>query len=176
MPRSTTDLKAQLNDGLEKAKQFHAEAIEARSIIETQDRTELERAWQCGKQLNYLKSLQPHGNWVSWIENQWPELGSSTRELYMKIDRDNPNARRVGDLKHDSIRKYRLAAVPKKKHPKEAGDTSFSKPEHHSTVVNELARLTQRIDAGQVKGLDLEELRSDFRPSYEWLQRLYGDA
>lgn len=171
MPTSTTDLTKLLTE----AKTLHAGAEQARASIEVADRTELEKAWQCGKRLNALKAQQTHGNWTTWIENHWPELPSSTRELYMKIDRENPNAQRVGDLKHDSIRKYALAKVQKKQHPKQPGDAGFSKPEHHSTVVNELARLFQRIDAGQVE-VDEDELRRDFQPSYERLQRLYGDA
>jgi hypothetical protein len=175
MPRRTTDIVAELREHLSKAKRLYAEAIEASATRESADKTELERAWLCGRELNYLKSQQQHGNWITFIENQWPELPGSTRELYMKIDRDNPNAQRVGDLKFDSIRKYAIAKVPKKKHPKDKGDQSFSKPEHHSTVVNELSRLFQRIDAGQ-QSVDEEELRKDFRPAYERLQRLYGDA
>jgi hypothetical protein len=175
MPKSTANLKTELLKELQAAKQLHAEAIEARTLIEKADRTELERAWQCGKKLNYLKDQLPHGQWEPWIKAHWPGLKKRTRTIYMKIDRDNPNVQRVAQLKFDSIRKYAIAKVPKKKHPKEKGDASFSKPEHHSTVVNELARLTQRIDAGQCD-VDQEELRRDFRPAYEWLQRLYGDA
>jgi hypothetical protein len=175
MPRRTTDLKAELLKELAEAKRLHEEAVEARKLIELSDRTELERAWQCGKRLNHLKDQLPHGQWEPWIKSHWPKLQRRTRQLYMKIDSDNPNAQRVAHLKFDSIRKYAIAKVPKKERPAEPGDQSFSKPEHHSTVVNEIARLFQRIDAGQQKVTE-DELRRDFRPAYERLQRLYGDA
>lgn len=176
MPRRTTDIVGELKKHLANAKRFYAEAIAASVTREAADKTELERAWLCGRELNYLKSQQQHGNWITFIESHWPELPSSTRELYMKIDRDNPNAQRVGDLKFDSIRKYAIAKVPKKQRPAEPGDQSFSKPEHHSTVVNELARLIQRIDAGQ-QNVDLDELAADLRPHYDWMtKRLYGGA
>lgn len=175
MPRSTIELKAQLVKELADAKRLHQEAIDARKLIEQADKTELERAWQCGKKLNHLKAQMPHGQWEPWIKSAWPQLKKRTRTLYMKIDHDNPNVQRVAQLKFDSIRKYAIANVPKKKHPKDKADQSFSKPEHHSTVVNEFARLFQRIDAGQ-QSVDEDELRKDFRPTYERLQKLYGDA
>jgi hypothetical protein len=175
MPKRTTDIRAELKERLAKAKRLHAEAIEASATREAADKTELERAWLCGKELNYLKGQLPYGKWEPWIKSAWPKLKSATRRLYMKIDNDNPNCQRVGDLKFDSIRKYAIAKVPKKARPAEPGDQSFSKPEHHSTVVNEFARLFQRIDADQQQ-VDEEELRRDFRPAYERLQRLYGDA
>lgn len=175
MQKCTTELKATLIAELKEAKQLHAEAEAARSLIAKADRTELERAWQCGKKLNHLKSQLPHGQWEPWIKSHWPKLKKTTRTIYMQIDRDNPNVQRAEHLKCDSIRKYLIAKVPKKKHPKESGDKSISKPEHHSTVVNELARLFQRIDAGQ-QSVDEDELRRDFRPAYERLQKLYGDA
>jgi hypothetical protein len=175
MQKRTTDLKIELLKELAEAKRLHDEAVEARKLIEQADRTELERAWQCGKRLNHLKEQLPHGQWEPWIKSHWPKLKKTTRTIYMKIDRDNPNVQRVEHLKFDSIRKYAIAKVPKKDHPKEAGDQSFSKPEHHSTVVNECARFWQRYDAGQVKA-DEAELRLDWRPHYERLQRLYGDA
>ncbi|MEN3369970.1 MAG: hypothetical protein V7609_2113 [Verrucomicrobiota bacterium] len=175
MQRRTTELRAELLKELAEAKRLHDEAIAARKLIEKADRTELERAWLCGKKLNHLKEQLPHGQWEPWIKSHWPTLKKRTRTLYMKIDRDNPNVQRVAHLKFDSIRKYAIDKVPKKKHSKEAGDQSFSKPEHHSTVVNEFARLFQRIDAGQQK-VDEDELRKDFRSTYERLQRLYAAA
>jgi hypothetical protein len=175
MPRRTTDIVAELKQHLAKARRFHAEVIEASATREAADKTELERAWQCGKELNVIKESLGHGNWLMWLNANWPELPDRTAQVYMKIDRDNPNAQRVADLKFDSIRKYAIAKVPKKQKVDEPGDQSFSKPENHSTVVNELARLFQRIDAGQ-QVVDEEELRRDFRPAYERLQRLYGDA
>jgi hypothetical protein len=173
MPKST-ELEI-IRKQLTEAKLLHAEAEQARATIEVADRTELEKAWQCGKRLNFLKDQLPHGEWETWISSNWPELAGSTRRLYMKIDNDNPNCQRVGDLKHDSIRKYAIANVPKKTHPPQAGDESFSKSTHHSAVVNDLARMIQRIEAGQ-DDADEDELRRDFRPAYDWLRKLFGDA
>jgi hypothetical protein len=175
MPKRTTDIVVELQQHLAKAKRLHAEAIAASATREAADKTELERAWLCGKELNVIKEGLGHGNWLTWLGAHWSELPDRTAQVYMKIDRDNPNAQRVADLKFDSIRKYAIAKVPKKQRPAEPGDQSFSKPEHHSTVVNECSRFWQRYDAGQVKA-DEAELRSDWRPHYERLQRLYGDA
>ncbi|TMJ17847.1 MAG: DUF3102 domain-containing protein [Alphaproteobacteria bacterium] len=174
MQRRTTDLKI-IKHQLEEAKSLHAQAQEAEASAESNTLVALEKAWQCGKRLNLIKESIGHGNWLTWLGSNWPQLTDRTAQVYMKIDRDNPNALHVADLKLDSIRKHRIAKVPKKPRPDEPGDQSFAKPEHHSAVINELARLFQRIDAGQ-QTVDEEELRRDFRPAYERLQRLYGDA
>jgi hypothetical protein len=174
MPRSTTDIRI-VNKQLKEAKELHAQSQAAEATAECNAQVALENAWQCGKRLNLIKESVGHGNWLTWLDANWPELGQRTAQYYMKIDTDNPNANRGSDLKFDSIRKHRMAKVPKKPRVEEDGDQSFSKPEHHSTVVNELARLFQRIDAGQQK-VDEDELRRDFKPTYERLQRLYGDA
>ena len=179
MPTRTTvrtrTISIVIKDQLAEAKTLHAESQQAEATVESNAMLALEKAWQCGKRLNSIKENVGHGNWLTWLDANWPELGQRTAQYYMKIDTDNPNANRGSDLKFDSIRKHRISKVPKKDHPKDNADQSFSKPEHHSTVVNELARLFQRIDAGQ-QSVDEDELRKDFRPAYERLQRLYGDA
>jgi hypothetical protein len=174
MQRSTTDLDV-IKQQLKEAKRFHAESLQAEATVESNTLVALEKAWQCGKRLNVIKEAIGHGNWLTWLGANWPELGDRTAQCYMKIDLDNPNALHVADLKLDSIRKHRIAKVPKKERTDEPGDQSFSKPEHHSTVVNECARYWQRYDAGQVTA-DEEELKTDWRPTYERLQQLYGDA
>ena len=174
MPRSAADLTI-IKQQLSEAKKLHAEAQEAEAAVEHGQATALDKALQCGKRLLLLKENVGHGNWLTFLEANWPELPSRTAQEYMKIASDNPNAHRGADLKFDSIRKHRYAAVPKKEHPKQDGDLKFSKPEHHTTVVNELARFFQRIDAGQAD-VDEDELRKDFRPAYDRLKQLYGDA
>jgi Protein of unknown function (DUF3102) len=175
MPRRTTDVDV-IKQQLKEAKTLYAKAEAARATIEVQEQTALENAWQCGKRLNLLKENVGFGNWLTFLESNWPEISERTAQSYMKIDSDNPGAATVADLKFDSIRKYRIAkSVPKKEKVEEPGDQSFSKPEHHSTVVNECMRFFQRIDAGQQE-VDEDELRRDLRPVYERMQRLYGDA
>jgi hypothetical protein len=174
MPRSTTDLDV-IKQQLAEAKQLHAQSQQAEATVESNAMLALEKAWQCGKRLNLIKENVGHGNWLTWLDANWPELGQRTAQYYMKIDTDNPNANRSSDLKFDSIRKHRISKVPKKNHPKDKDDESFSKPEHYSTVVNENARFWQRYDTGQVKA-DEAELRDAWLPTYERLQKLYGDA
>ena len=174
MQRRTTDLKV-IKKQLAEAKRLHAQAQQAEATIETSSIVALEKAWQCGKRLNLIKESVGHGNWLTWLESKWPELGSRTAQRYMKIDSDNPNATRVSDLKFDTIRKAQLANVKKKEHPKEKGDVAFSKPENYSTVINEIARMIQRIDSGQ-DDVDKDELRKALDPHYRWMQRLFGDA
>ncbi len=92
----------------------------------------------------------------------------------MKIANDNSNVRRVGDLKFDTIRKYRLGFVPEKEKPELENDVKFPRLMHHLKLVNEFARWKRRRDTGQIEKNEDEE-RRDLRELYDFLRELYGD-
>jgi hypothetical protein len=108
-------VRAELERLRSETKRLHAEAVAIKGTVWTGAMSALERAWQCGKRLNEMKRIIGHGNWLTYLQRQLPEISESTAQRYMKIDRDNPNAARVQDLKFDSIRKHCLSLAPAKK-------------------------------------------------------------
>ncbi len=156
------------------AKQFHAAAEEARAGTEHYAMTAVEKAWQCGKRLNAIKAIVGHGNWLLWLKNNWPELTERTAQSYMKIDRDNPNALRVADLRFDSIRKYRLSFVPEKAQPNRERDVKFPRLVSFLNIANEYNRLKNRHTSG-IEAVDLQEAREETVELYQFLRWMHGD-
>ena len=159
----------------EDAKQFHAEAEEARAAAEYHVTTAIEKAWQCGKRLNAIKAIVGHGNWLPWLRNNWPELTVRTAQSYMKIDHDNPNALHVAHLKFDSIRKYRLALVPEKTQPNKEGDIKFARLVSFLNIANEYNRLKYR-HVNDLQEVDFQEAKEETVELYQFLRWLHGDA
>jgi hypothetical protein len=159
----------------EEAKQFHAEAEEARAIAEYQVTTAIGKAWQCGKRLNAIKAIVGHGNWLPWLRSNWPELTVRTAQSYVKIDHDNPNARRVAHLKFDSIRRYRLGLVPEKEQPNKERDIKFPRLVSFLNIANEYNRLKHR-HVDDLQGVDFQEAKEETVELYQFLRWLHGDT
>ena len=116
------------------ANTLHNEALEIKEKVLAGAMSALEKAWQCGKRLNAIKEIVGHGNWLPYLETHLPEISESTAQRYMKIDRDNPNAARVRELKFDSIRKHCLSLAPAKKQIEHPGNGGAGVPDGGSTV------------------------------------------
>ena len=100
------------------AMKHHRAAESAAKRVEAGKQRALEHAWRCGQALNQIKPLVGHGNWQGWVQLHFCKprsISYQTAALYMKIDRDNPNIQRVGDLKFDSIRQHAFRFIPEKK-------------------------------------------------------------
>lgn len=181
MQESTNEKQLSVNRAREirqlakEAKQFHAEAQEARAAAEHHVTTAIEKAWQCGKRLNAIKAIVGHGNWLPWLRSNWPELTVRTAQSYMKIDHDNPNALHVAHLKLDSIRKYRLSLVPEKPQPNREGDIKFPRLVSFLNIANEYSRLKYRHING-LEGVDFEEAKEETKELYQFLRWLHNDA
>ena len=67
-------------------RRLHAEAEAIKETVWTGAMSALERAWQCGKRLNEMKSIIGHGNWLTYLQSQLPEISESTAQRYMKIN------------------------------------------------------------------------------------------
>ena len=134
----------------------------------------LEKAWQCGKRLNEMKRIIGHGNWLTYLQSQLPEISESTAQRYMKIDRDNPNAARVKDLKFDSIRKHCLSLAPAKKRPQLKGDLRDWPCAHYLSAVNFFARWYHRVKIGLAQSPPREVLRHDLEPTLRRMIELCG--
>jgi hypothetical protein len=159
MPKRTD--KELITQQLKEAKLLHAEVALCDATIESEQQRKLEKSWQIGKRLNAIKEDIGHGNWLLWLKENWPEIGTSTAQLYMKIDRENPNAQRVRDLKHDTIRQHAIASVPKKQHPEQEGDATIEKANDCTGTLNELNRQAQRYESGLLVIDDPDEFCDD---------------
>jgi Protein of unknown function (DUF3102) len=181
MQESTNEKQLSVNRASEiwqladEAKQFHAEAQEARAAVEHHVTTGIEKAWQCGKRLNAIKAIVGHGNWLPWLRSNWPELTVRTAQSYMKIDHDNPNALHVAHLKLDSIRKYRLSLVPEKPQPNIEGDIKFPRLVSFLNIANEYSRLKER-HISDLERVDFDEAKEETLELYRFLRWLHNDT
>jgi len=126
-----------------------------------------------GRVLNQIKGMVGAGNWLLWLEANWPELTERNAQRFMVLDRENPGAKSIKDLDSDSVRKFRLGYVPVKERPALEGDQTFSRAPHYLTLVNDFRRLHRRVETGLCV-LDVDEARRDLKPVYDWLCELYG--
>jgi hypothetical protein len=129
----------------------HKAAETAVKHVAASKKSALEHAWRCGQALNKIKPLVGHGNWQGWVQMCFCEprgVSYQTAALYMKIDRDNPNIQRVGDLKFDSIRQYAFQFIPAKERPELPGNRKIPRLTHHLTVLDEFNRLKRRHEIG----------------------------
>jgi len=156
------------------AKQLYTETEKVRDQVEAGAMSALEKAWQCGKRLNAIKTIIGHGNWLTWLNSNLPEVTESTAQRYMKIDRDNPKAARVRDLKFDSLRKHCLTFVPEKSEPNKHRDVTFPRSISLANVVNEYNRLKYRHQQG-LEAMDFGLAREETVELYEWLGFIHGD-
>ena len=160
------------------AMKHHRAAESAAKRVEAGKQRALEHAWRCGQALNQIKPLVGHGNWQGWVQLHFCKprgISYQTAALYMKIDRDNPNIQRVGDLKFDSIRQHAFRFIPEKNRLVLQGDDKIPRSTHHLTVLNEFHRLKYRHEAG-LQPLDFTEIRRDWRPIYQWLRAVFGEV
>jgi Protein of unknown function (DUF3102) len=168
-------VRADLRRLSSEAKTLHVEALaiadETRSIA----LSAVEKGWQCGKRLNAMKKILGHGHWLPYLKTHLPEISQSTAQRYMKIDRDNPNAARVQDLKSDSIRKHCLSLAPAKKQIDHPGNVKFPRLVDFANIINEFARIKQRHLDG-LEEIDFVQVREDAKELYSLLRWLYSDA
>jgi hypothetical protein len=121
-----------------------------------------------------MKKIVGHRNWLPYVKTHLPEISERTAQRYMKIDRDNPNATSVTDLKFDSIRKHCLSLAPAKKQVQYPGNLKFPRLAHFINIVNEYNRLKNRHISG-LEDVDFDEARAETADLYRFLRWLHGD-
>jgi hypothetical protein len=174
-PRPSDADRKKLKHLSSQANTLHAEVLAMRENVFAGAMGVLEKAWQCGRRLNAMKKILGHGHWLPYLETHLPEISESTAQRYMKIDRDNPNAARVQDLKFDSIRKHCLSLAPVKKQIDYPGNVKFPRSVTFQNIVNEYRRLKNRhCDGLQI--VDFDEVREECGELYAFLQFVCGDA
>src|SRR5438128_2397205 len=93
-----TDAKQKMRALLREAIDHHERSVAARRKVADRQDEALFEAWQSGIRLNQIKRIIGHGNWLPWLELNFCKPGDITprmAQIYMKIDADNPNAKRV---------------------------------------------------------------------------------
>jgi hypothetical protein len=161
---------------LREAIEHHQRAEAVRSDVLKKQHEGVYEAWQTGIRLNKIKPKIARGNWLTWLEGNFCKatgIGPRMAEVYMKIDSDNPNSKRVSDLKFDSIRKYMLRGVPDKEKPLLKNNATFQRLVNRLKVANEFSKWKHRRKAGHIEA-NPEEERLDFSDMFEWLCELYG--
>jgi hypothetical protein len=153
---------------------LHADAIAITEQISTDVMRALEKAWQCGKRLNAMKEILGHGNWLPYLESHLPEISVSTAQRYMKIDRENPNAARVRDLKFDSIRKHCLSLAPAKERLQLEGDSKINPGPHYLTFVNNFSKWDHHVQIGKAEMPPLELFRYDLERTLRRIAEIGG--
>lgn len=157
---------------LKEAIEHHQRCAVARLEAAGKQDEAIYEAWQAGVRLNKIKPEIGHGNWLPWLDLNFCKRATVVprmAQLYMKIDNDNPNARRVAHLKFDTIRKYRIGFVPEKEKPLLGNNVTFPRITHHLKLVNDFNRWKRRRDTGQIES-DREEERRDFQEIFDWMR------
>jgi len=150
-----------------KAQKLFADLTASETTLQSAFDRRLERSWQFGKLLNELKELVPHGDWENYRTASFKGLSDRVARQCQKLDHDNPKALKLADLSAESVRKFRYGYVPAKERAQLKGNVRFSKPSHHSSLVNEQNKFMQRVKAGHVK-LDVAEFLRDSKDYLDW--------
>ena len=199
MQKSTKEIiiarRSELSQLLNEAFEHHDLCEGARASVESGKKLALYHAWQTGIRLNKMKALVGFGDWMDWVELNFckpHKVSHETAVLYMRIDtqnehlRDKANLQRVTNVeadlqivtkfKFDTIRQYANQFVPHKPRPNHRGkNIKFPRLVHHLTLVNEYEKVRRQMETSDAP-IDLDEVRRDFLPLYEWLKQFFKDA
>src|SRR5919109_705326 len=99
------------------------------------------------------------------LRTHFPEISESTAQRYVKIDRDNPNAERVRDLKFDSVQKHCLSLAPPKERQVMEGDAKDAPAPHYLTFVNNFSKWHRQVQIGQARLPPPKILRQELEPT-----------
>jgi hypothetical protein len=175
----------ELRDLLKEAVDHHKHTMAARSSVENGQQLALFHAWQAGVRLNKMKELVGHGNWEKWVESNFCDPNDLTirmAQIYMKIDNDNaelrriraPKTKHVSFLKFDTVRKHAIGFVPDKEQPEHSGNAKFPRLSSFVNIGNEYEKLRYRHTEG-LQLVDFDEAREETKDIYQFLRWLHGD-
>jgi hypothetical protein len=174
--RQLATQKKNISTLLEEAVALHREHSAACDEVAAAKHRAIEAAWQTGIRLNEIKAIVGHGNWQTWLDlNFCQPLGVryEVAALYMRIDAENPNVRRVADLKFDTIRQYAHSFIPKKRLAL-GKDHKFPRSVSFLNIANEFSRLEHRHVNG-LELVDFDEAREETTALLRFLKWLHGE-
>ena len=158
---------------LKRAKAIFAQIVESEGGLKMHYRTIRTNAFLLGEVLTEMKEEIGHGNWILWIEGNWPELGERNAARCMTFFKANPAIqakarnsallRGIGDAEwnSDSVRKLMWGYIPAKERPQLEGDESVSNPPHYLSFVNHFVKWDRQLLLGHVSMPPLAQFRKE---------------
>lgn len=146
------------------------------------DRNELlERAWNVGRLLIAMKDNVKSGNWLLWLEFNWPELTIRNSQRCIVLFRENSNAIKsthtMVDFKAltpDSVRKFMFGYVPVKERKALAGNQFIAPHAHPLTFANNFLKWDRQAELGLIKRPPIDVFRRDMEPIIKRMAELAG--
>ncbi len=87
----------------------------------------------------------------------------------------NSNYSTLKDLKEVNATRegYLALLVPQKEHTEVKGDMQANKSQHHHLdLINDWSKWMRHVEIKKIE-TDIEEVKRDLKPMYEWLKGLY---
>jgi hypothetical protein len=134
--------------------------------------------YRLGRVLTQMKAEIGKGNWLTWLEGHWPELGERNARRCMALFRDNPqiepSAESADALTDESVRKFMWGYIPAKERPLLPGDEKDTPGPHHLTFVNQFAKYDRQLRSGHVDQFSLGVFQREIQPMIWRLIELCG--
>lgn len=146
------------------------------------DRNELlERAWNVGRLLVAMKENVKSGNWLMWLEINWPELTIRNSQRCIALYRENSNTINSShasvdfdSLTPDSVRKFMFGYVPAKEREQLEGDQPLAPHAHPLTFANNFLKWDRQAELGLIKRPPIDVFRRDMEPIIKRMAELAG--
>ncbi len=171
MSKITPEITAKLAD-LEKQirvdlKSFNADFKEAMSRAENAAIS----GWSIGKALLEAKGLIPHGAFQDWFGRFG--VPERTGQRFMEKAREYPELKDFVANRREAILSTGL--LPDKPEMQHDGNVVFpAQGLHHQRYYNRFCQWKDEVESGKLK-IDEVQVKTDLRPMYEWLRKLYGE-
>lgn len=158
---------------LKRARAIYAQIIESEGALKRNYRAIRADGFLFGETLTEIKEEIGHGNWLLWLEGNWPDLCERKAQLCMQFFKGNPqiraNPRNSSDLHRlsdsewnsDSFRKLMWGYIPAKERPALAGDESVSTKPHYLSFVNHFVKWDRSVLLGHVVMPPLPQFRKE---------------
>jgi hypothetical protein len=175
---------------LARAKEVHAQMIQAETALYRDFQAAMRYGWQLGFLLSEIKEEVGHGNWLLWLNGSFRELGRTEHMVIKQAERcmtfykRNPNSKNSSNFDPESVRKFMWGYIPKKERPQLKGDYKDTPAPHYLTFVNNFDKWDRQVQIGQALLPSMEVLRRELeRPlrriidlcGREWARKFFDD-
>lgn len=158
------DLEKQIRVDL---KQFNADFNEALSRAENAAIS----GWSIGKALLSAKQLIPHGAFMDWFSKFG--VPERTGQRFMEKAREYPELKDFVANRREAILSTGL--LPDKPEVHHEGNVQFpAQGAYHQRFYNRFCQWKDEVTTGKLQ-IDEVQVKTDLRPMYEWLRKLYGE-
>lgn len=171
MSKITPEITAKLAD-LEKRiridwRQFGSDFMEAQQRADSAAIS----GWSIGKALLEAKSLIPHGLFTDWFSKFG--VPERTGQRFMEKAREYPELKDFVANRREAILSTGL--LPDKPEMIHEGNVIFpAQGAYHQRFYNRFCQWKDEVTTGKLQ-IDEVQVKTDLRPMYEWLRKLYGE-